>query len=204
MVSLIRYAFFREADVDGSGEVTFDEFQLVVRKKLNLAPACLPDCRTPCIASMMQRWPTASLPQPPRASTWCTPQVGCPAAVAAATVPAGRPGPACSCVAALAVKLAATCSMDCVPQLTNYPPARLPACLPSAGGKLEAVSSSARWEDVVGYSRAAKRGPFIFVSGGWLGMRAAGAGCCHCHCSRGAAVMCWCAQTDAAAAHPPS
>lgn len=36
-----------------------------------------------------------------------------------------------------------------------------------AGGRLEAVSSSARWEDVVGYSRAVKRGPFIFVSGGW-------------------------------------
>jgi hypothetical protein len=42
MVSLIRYALFREADVDGSGEVTFDEFQIVVRKKLNLAPAEMP------------------------------------------------------------------------------------------------------------------------------------------------------------------
>ncbi|KAL4443394.1 hypothetical protein ABPG75_011131 [Micractinium tetrahymenae] len=37
--------------------------------------------------------------------------------------------------------------------------------LRTAGGKLEAVSSSARWEDVVGYSRAVKRGPFVFVSG---------------------------------------
>ncbi|KAL4429198.1 hypothetical protein ABPG77_010177 [Micractinium sp. CCAP 211/92] len=37
--------------------------------------------------------------------------------------------------------------------------------LRTAGGRLEAVSSSARWEDVVGYSRAVKRGPFIFVSG---------------------------------------
>ena len=45
MVSLIRYALFREADVDGSGEVTFDEFQLVVRKKLNLAPAEMPGAR---------------------------------------------------------------------------------------------------------------------------------------------------------------
>ncbi|KAI3426960.1 hypothetical protein D9Q98_006904 [Chlorella vulgaris] len=35
----------------------------------------------------------------------------------------------------------------------------------TAGGRLETVSSSARWEDLVGYSRAAKRGPFIFVSG---------------------------------------
>ncbi|EFN56848.1 hypothetical protein CHLNCDRAFT_144441 [Chlorella variabilis] len=35
----------------------------------------------------------------------------------------------------------------------------------TAGGRLEAVSSSARWEDVVGYSRAVKRGPFIYVSG---------------------------------------
>ncbi|PSC76007.1 endoribonuclease L-PSP [Micractinium conductrix] len=35
----------------------------------------------------------------------------------------------------------------------------------TAGGRLQAVSSSARWEDVVGYSRAVKRGPFIFVSG---------------------------------------
>jgi hypothetical protein len=45
MVSLIRYALFREADVDGSGEVTFDEFQIVVRKKLNLAPAEMPEAR---------------------------------------------------------------------------------------------------------------------------------------------------------------
>lgn len=42
------------------------------------------------------------------------------------------------------------------------------ACLLSAGGRLEAVSSSARWEDVVGYSRAVKRGPFIYVSGGFV------------------------------------
>ena len=39
----------------------------------------------------------------------------------------------------------------------------------AAGGRLDAVSSSARWEDVVGYSRAVKRGPFIYVSGGWVG-----------------------------------
>jgi hypothetical protein len=45
MVSLIRYALFREADVDGSGEVTFDEFQLVVRKKLNHATAEMPGAR---------------------------------------------------------------------------------------------------------------------------------------------------------------
>ena len=45
MVSLIRYALFREADVDGSGEVTFDEFQIVVRKKLNLAPAEMSEAR---------------------------------------------------------------------------------------------------------------------------------------------------------------
>lgn len=44
--------------------------------------------------------------------------------------------------------------------------ARCPGC-PPAGGRLEAVSSSARWEDVVGYSRAVKRGPLIFVSGKW-------------------------------------
>lgn len=41
-----------------------------------------------------------------------------------------------------------------------------PGC-PPAGGRLEAVSSSARWEDVVGYSRAVKRGSLIFVSGKW-------------------------------------
>ena len=45
MVSLIRYALFREADVDGRGEVTFDEFQIVVRKKLNLAPAEMSEAR---------------------------------------------------------------------------------------------------------------------------------------------------------------
>jgi hypothetical protein len=48
------------------------------------------------------------------------------------------------------------------------PPLPPPAL--GAGGRLEAVSSSARWEDVVGYSRAVKRGPFIFVSGGWAAL----------------------------------
>lgn len=54
--------------------------------------------------------------------------------------------------------------LQCSPLLG--PSVSLPTgCPMQAGGRLETVSSSARWEDLVGYSRAAKRGPFIFVSG---------------------------------------
>lgn len=53
-----------------------------------------------------------------------------------------------------------------------------------AGGRLEAVSSSARWEDVVGYSRAVKRGPFIFVSGE-LKLKA-----------KDEALGCWCRRAE--------
>lgn len=58
---------------------------------------------------------------------------------------------------------------------------------PFKGGRLDAVSSSARWEDVVGYSRAVKRGPFIYVSGEVLAPAAASSrvSCLPHYCVRG-------------------
>lgn len=40
-----------------------------------------------------------------------------------------------------------------------------PTVSTTAGGKLTAVSTGAKWEHMVGYSRAVRRGHFIFVSG---------------------------------------
>lgn len=108
----------------------------------------------------------------PRASTWCTPRVG--TVVGCARL--GWAGPS-SLVWHHPIVPSNVGPSACgfVPAHPAWPAALAPD-MPCAGGRLEAVSSSARWEDVVGYSRAVKRGPFIYVSGAPTGCEGWSAG----------------------------